>query len=69
MRHDNEQPMSTGAWFLTLLVLAIPLLNVILYVVWAFGAGNRNRVTFCRASLLWAVIAVGIALALQLAAV
>lgn len=57
--YDNR-PMSTGAWFLTLLVLAIPLVNLIMYVIWALGVGNRSRVTFCRASILWTVIIIGI---------
>lgn len=57
--YDNR-PMTTGAWFLTLLVLAIPVVNVILYIVWACGVGNRSRVTFCRASILWVVIGVAL---------
>jgi len=56
MSNYDESPMTTGAWFLTLLVLAIPLVNVIMYIVWACGAGNRSRVTFCRATILWALI-------------
>jgi hypothetical protein len=60
MSDYDERPMTTGGWFWTLLVLAIPLVNLIMYIVWACGAGNRNRVTFCRATILWCVI--GIAL-------
>lgn len=56
MASYDETPMTTGGWFLTLLVLAVPLLNVIMYVIWACGAGNRSRVTFCRATILWALI-------------
>jgi hypothetical protein len=58
MTDYDERPMTTGAWFLTLLLLSIPVVNIILYIVWACGAGNRNRVTFCRASLLWLLIGV-----------
>ncbi len=54
----EERPMTTGAWFLTILVLAIPLLNLIMYIVWACGVGNVNRVTFCRATILWILIVV-----------
>jgi hypothetical protein len=54
----EERPMTTGAWFLTLLVLAIPLLNLVMYIVWACGVGNVNRVTFCRATILWMLIGV-----------
>jgi len=56
MSDYDDRPITTGAWFLTLLVLAIPLVNLIMYIVWACGVGNRSRVTFCRASLLWTLI-------------
>ncbi len=64
MSNYDEQPMTTGAWFLTILVLAIPLLNLIMYIVWACGVGNRSRVTFCRATILWVVIGVALYAAL-----
>ena len=54
----NEQPMTTGEWFWTMLIMAVPVLNVIMFIVWALGSGNRNRVTWCRASLLWTVIGI-----------
>lgn len=56
----DERPMTTGAWFLTLLVLAIPLVNLLMYIIWACGVGNRNRVTFCRATILWTVIGIAV---------
>jgi hypothetical protein len=46
---------------LTLLVLAIPLVNLIMYLVWALsGSGNLNRRNFCRASIYWFLIILGI---------
>ena len=56
MSYSDESPMSTGAWFLTMVILAIPILNLIMYVIWALGIGNRNRVTFCRATILLSLI-------------
>jgi len=56
MSDYNDPPMSTGAWFLTLLVLALPIINLIMYIIWACGVGNRSRVTFCRAAILWTVV-------------
>ena len=52
----DERPMTTGSWFLTLLVLSIPVVNFICLIVWACGAGNRSRVTYCRALILWALV-------------
>ena len=56
MSDFNNKPMSTTDWFMTLFVLAIPLVNLVFYIVWACGVGNRNRVNFCRASVLWTLI-------------
>jgi hypothetical protein len=50
-------PMSVKDWFITILVLAIPIVGVVMYLIWAFGSsGNLNRRNFCRASLLWVAI-------------
>jgi hypothetical protein len=52
--------MTTGDWFVTQLVLAIPLVNIIMLLVWGFSSsGNQNRRNFCRATLIWAAIAIG----------
>ena len=50
--------MSTKAWFLTLLILLVPGLNLIMIFVWAFfsdGVPEEKR-NFCRASLSIAMI-------------
>jgi len=59
--HADTRPMTVGSWMLTLLVLAIPLVNLIMYLVWALsGSGNLNRRNFCRASIYWFLIILGI---------
>lgn len=63
----NKAVMTMGEWLITLIVLAIPCVNVIMYFVWAFGNGNENRKNFCRAGLI--VMAIGIVLSLVLYAV
>ncbi len=55
---SNDQPMTTGDWFFTLLILSIPVVNIVFFVIWLVGTGNRNRVTFCRASLLLSLIGI-----------
>ena len=53
----DTRPMSVGDWFITLLILAIPLVNIIMYLVWALSStGNVNRKNFCIASLIWCAI-------------
>lgn len=53
--------VSVGNWFVTLLLMAIPLVNLIMLFVWAFGGGaNPSKANWAKASLIWMLI--GIAL-------
>ena len=54
----NQEVMSVGSWLITLLILAIPRVNIVMYFIWAFGNGNENRKNFCRAGLIFMLIAV-----------
>jgi hypothetical protein len=54
---NRDLPLSVGDWLLTLIVLAVPILNIILYIFWAFfSKGNKGRINFCRASLILALV-------------
>jgi len=56
---NNEKPMSVGDWFITILILGIPLVNIIMYLVWAFSSGtNLNKKNFCKATLIWMAIGI-----------
>jgi hypothetical protein len=57
-----EKPLSTGEWFVTLLVLGLPLVGLVMYFVWGFGPGNVSRRNFCRAVLLWLAIMLALGL-------
>lgn len=61
--HQVQQApvMSTTDWFITQLILSIPLVNVIMLLIWATSStDNLNRRNFCRSTLLWAVIGLAI---------
>jgi len=50
---------SVGDWFVTIFVLGIPIVGLIFYLYWAFADGvNEAKRNFCRAGLLWALIAI-----------
>ncbi len=58
----ETRPLTVGEWFVTILILALPLVNIVMYLYWAFADGvNLNKRNFCRASLLWAGVGIGIA--------
>lgn len=58
---QDSAVMTTGDWFVTQLVLAIPLVNIVMLFVWGFSStGNINRRNFCKATLIWAAIGIGL---------
>jgi hypothetical protein len=59
----EKRPLTVWEWVGTLIVLAIPLLNFILCLVWALrSSGNIHRRNYCRATLHLIPVAVVIAL-------
>ena len=59
----DSEPMSVKDWVITLLILALPLINIVMMLVWAFGGtGNINRRNYSRASLLIFAIILGLAI-------
>lgn len=56
---DQAPVVSIGDWVLTILILALPLINIIMLFVWAFGGGtNKTKANFAKANLIWMVIAI-----------
>lgn len=57
---NNPTPViSTGDWIITLLVSAIPLVNIIMFFVWSFGGGtNPNKANWAKAVLIFIAISI-----------
>ena len=49
---DVYKKVSVGGWMGTILLSAIPVLNLILWFIWAFSARRASRRTFA-AAMLW----------------
>ena len=63
----DTRPLTVKEWFVTILILALPLVNIVMYLYWAFADGvNLNKRNFCRASLLWAVVGITIGIFLAI---
>ncbi|OPH00230.1 hypothetical protein B2I21_02335 [Chryseobacterium mucoviscidosis] len=43
---------------LTLFLMMIPLVNIIMLFVWAFGDSNPSKANYAKAALLWAAIGI-----------
>ena len=71
MSDSEYKPISIGNWILTFILLAIPLVNLIMLIVWAVGSSTHpSKKTFAQAYfvLLGIVICVAVALAFILPA-
>lgn len=52
--------MTTKQWLVMFLLLLIPIAQLVLPFVWAFGEGNPNRRNYWRAALIFALIMFGL---------
>jgi len=59
MNDPNYKPVSVGDWMITYLLMCIPLVNIILLFVWAFGSNTpQSKANWAKASLLWILLAI-----------
>lgn len=62
---QTEDVMTVWQWVGALVVLGIPIVNIIMYFVWAFSSDtNQNLSNFCKATLLIGLIGIGLAILL-----
>ena len=55
----NTHPMTVGDWIVTLLLSAIPLVNFVLLLVWAFSSDtNINKKNYAKACLIFISISI-----------
>ncbi|MCD6518118.1 MAG: hypothetical protein J7L72_11970 [Candidatus Aminicenantes bacterium] len=56
---EERKEVTFGEWFLTLLLMAIPIVNLVLLFVWGFGSNTKtSKSNWAKASLAWMAIAV-----------
>ena len=54
---NNNDVITTGDWVIVYLIMCIPLVNIIMVFVWAFGGGTpASKANWAKASLIWFVI-------------
>ena len=53
----EQNPVSVGEWVLTYLILCVPIVNIVMLFVWAFGSStNPSKANWAKASLIWFAI-------------
>ncbi|MFW6020072.1 MAG: hypothetical protein ACOCPM_05775 [Bacteroidales bacterium] len=64
----NDYSVSVGEWIVTLIIAAVPLVNIIMLFVWGFGDNTKkSKANWAKAMLIF--IAIGIVLWLIIALV
>jgi hypothetical protein len=59
MDQNNAPVIRVGEWVITILLLAIPIVNLVMLLVWSFGGGaNPSKANFAKATLIWMVIGI-----------
>ena len=54
---NNTDVITTGDWVIVYLIMCIPLINIIMLFVWAFGGGTpASKANWAKATLIWFVI-------------
>ena len=65
--HQKSNVLSIGDWMVTLLISAIPFVNLIMMFVWAFDSStNPNKANWAKASLIFLCIGVVFAIVITL---
>lgn len=56
---QQVQEVTLGDWMVTILLSAIPIVNIIMLFVWAFGSDtNPSKANWAKASLIWMLIGI-----------
>ncbi len=60
-QQQSQQPVSIKEWIFVLLISAIPLVNVVMIFVWAFGGkANKSIENWAKASLIIFLVSVAL---------
>ena len=58
-RNENPEPVSMKEWIITMLILMIPLVNLVMPFVWAFGgSANPSKANFFKAQIIFALVGI-----------
>ena len=50
--YGNNDPVSVSEWIITTIIMAIPLVNIVMPFVWAFGSGTKtSKANFFKAQM------------------
>jgi len=55
----NKSVVNIGDWIITMIIMMIPLVNLIMLFVWAFGSGTaESKANWAKASLIFMLLGI-----------
>ncbi len=67
---QSQLPVSVGDRMVTLLIMIIPIVNIVMLFVWAFGDSTKvSKANWAKASLIWMAIGIVFSILLFMAGV
>ena len=61
--NNNSKTVSVGDWIITFIIMAIPFVNIIMLLVWAFGNNTpKSKANWAKAGLIFYLIAIILAI-------
>ena len=65
--YRQDETVTMGEWFVFFLLLCIPIVNIIMLFVWAFGSDTKpSKKNLCKLQLLLWAIGIGLTLIIGL---
>jgi heme/copper-type cytochrome/quinol oxidase subunit 2 len=59
----QAEEVTLGDWMVTILLSAIPVVNLVMLFLWAFGSStNPSKANWAKATLIWMVIGIVLAI-------
>lgn len=55
----GTEEVSVGDWMLTIFLMCIPVVNLVMLLIWAFGGSvPASKANYCKAQLIWMLIGI-----------
>lgn len=58
-QYQGDQTVTVGEWFVTGLIMIVPIVNIVMMFVWAFGSNTKpSKANFFKLSLIMSLVCI-----------
>lgn len=67
VQNNNNNDVTVGEWIIATIVMMIPLVNIVMMFVWAFGSNTKpSKANYFKAALIMTAISLALTFAIAL---